>query len=238
MVAAYQWLCAKPGFRPVSARDLRPRRRHQIRRAASSGFWPSYSACRRSYVRIPREPWGCAAKPETLRLRADPTVGIAVGLSDVVAPGSTNWPTLDRCRQGRQLVIENEITFLSVPSSGHVGVVLWGKGFEVDRAGSMPWLADVEVRYWGDLDTHGFAILDQLRAWLPQTRSLLMERDTLLAHRDRWVHRGRRQPRHDCHRLSPEEQGALRATWSPTGSVLHVRLEQERIDWGWVTQRL
>ena len=39
----------------------------------------------------------------------------------------------------------------------------------------------------GDIDTHGFAILDRLRAWLPQTRSVLMDRDTLLAHRDRWV---------------------------------------------------
>ena len=66
------------------------------------------------------------------------------------------------------------------------GVVIWGKGFEVDRVGRLPWLADVEVVYWGDIDTHGFAILDRLRAWLPQTRSVLMDRETLLAHRDRW----------------------------------------------------
>jgi len=42
------------------------------------------------------------------------------------------------------------------------------------------------VHYWGDLDTHGFAILNQLRAWLPQTRSFLMDRQTLVEHRDRW----------------------------------------------------
>ena len=41
--------------------------------------------------------------------------------------------------------------------------------------------------YWGDIDTHGFAILDRLRAWLPRARSVLMDRETLLAHRDRWV---------------------------------------------------
>jgi hypothetical protein len=43
------------------------------------------------------------------------------------------------------------------------------------------------VVYWGDLDTHGFAILNQLCAWLPQTRSLLTDRDTPMAHRIRWV---------------------------------------------------
>jgi hypothetical protein len=48
--------------------------------------------------------------------------------------------------------------------------VLWGKGFEVDRAGSLPWLASADVIDWGDLDTHGFAILSRLRAWLPQIR--------------------------------------------------------------------
>lgn len=41
------------------------------------------------------------------------------------------------------------------------------------------------VHYWGDLDTHGSAILDRLRAWLPQTRSFLMDRETLLDHRER-----------------------------------------------------
>ena len=64
--------------------------------------------------------------------------------------------------------------------------MLWGKGFEVNRAGSLPWLQDADVHFWGDLDTHGLAILNQLRAWLPRTRSFLMDRDTLLAHRERW----------------------------------------------------
>jgi hypothetical protein len=44
---------------------------------------------------------------------------------------------------------------------------------------------EVDVHYWGDLDTHGFAILHSLRAWLPQTQSFLMDRQTLAEHRDR-----------------------------------------------------
>ena len=69
-------------------------------------------------------------------------------------------------------MIENEITYLSVDVPDD-GVVLWGKGFEGDRIGRLPWLANVPVLYWGDLDTHGFAILDRMRAWLPQTESVL-----------------------------------------------------------------
>lgn len=54
------------------------------------------------------------------------------------------------------------------------------------HVGRFPWLSGAEIVYWGDIDTHGFAILDRLRAWLPATRSVLMDRDTLLTHRERW----------------------------------------------------
>lgn len=84
------------------------------------------------------------------------------------------------------LIIENEVTYLSVDVPDH-GVVLWGKGFDVDKVGRLPWLTDIAVDYWSDLDTHGFAILDRLHAWLPQRRSVLMDRETLMAHRGRWV---------------------------------------------------
>lgn len=90
------------------------------------------------------------------------------------------------------VVIENEVSYLSaeVPDGG---IVFWGKGFEVDNVGRLPWLGGVDVVYWGDIDTHGFAILDRLRAWLPATRSVLMDRVTLLQHRDRWVGRTARR---------------------------------------------
>jgi hypothetical protein len=65
--------------------------------------------------------------------------------------------------------------------------VTWGAGYYAGRLGRVPWIRDApQVTYAGDLDTHGFAILNTLRASVPQTRSLLMDRETLLAHRDRW----------------------------------------------------
>jgi len=176
---------------------------------------------------------GLRAKPETMRLRVDPTLGVFAGLSDVTAR-VVELAVLDLAVKSA-LIVENEITFLSVPVPT-MGVVLWGKGFEVDRAGSMPWLAGSEVVYWGDLDTHGFAILNQLRAWLPQSRSLLMDRETLLAHRNRWVTEAApTSARLD--RLTDDEQALYRDLVSDRFGE-RVRLEQERIDWTWAVERL
>ena len=102
--------------------------------------------------------------------------------------------------------------------------------------GRLPWLTDVPIDYWGDLDTHGFAILNRLRAFLPQTRSLLMDADTLLSHRDRWVVEQR--PTHtSLSRLTQEEvevyRGLVEDRWGA-----RLRLEQERIDWSWALDHL
>jgi hypothetical protein len=176
---------------------------------------------------------GLCTKPETVRIRPDSALGLNAGLSDLTV--RVDELAMLALVAKSALVIENEITFLSVPVPPG-GVVLWGKGFEVDRVGSMPWLAHADVVYWGDLDTHGFAILNRLRAWLPQTRSLLMDRETLVTHRDRWVTEASptaaRLPR-----LSSEEQSLYEdLVTDRLGERL--RLEQERLAWDWVVERL
>ena len=176
---------------------------------------------------------GLGTKPETLRLRVDPSLDLAAGLSDLTARAN-ELATL-KIAAKFAVIVENEITFLSVPVPTE-GLVLWGKGFEVDRAGSMPWLAGADIVYWGDLDTHGFAILDQLRAWLPQTRSMLMDRDTLLAHRDRWVAEASPTAAR-LNRLTVDEE-ALYHDLITDRLGRRIRLEQERIDWAWVAERL
>lgn len=176
---------------------------------------------------------GLRGKPETVRLRIDASLGVFGGLTDLTARVDelAALPILARTA----VVVENEISFLSVPVPPG-GVVLWGRGFEVDRTGSLPWLQGVDLHYWGDLDTHGFAILHRLRAWLPQTRSFLMDRDTLLQHRERWG-RETKPTNARLTRLSDAEDALytdlVGARWGDG-----VRLEQERIDWAWVTARL
>ncbi len=176
---------------------------------------------------------GLSSKPSLVRLRPAPSLGFPAELTELAV----------RCEELAQLsvkprvavVIENEISYLSIDVPDD-GVVIWGKGFDVDNVGRLPWLADTDVLYWGDIDTHGFAILDRLRAWLPRARSVLMDRDTLLAHRDRWVTEDR--PANSAlTRLTPDEQD-LYSDLVGDGLGERVRLEQERIDWRWVEQRL
>lgn len=177
---------------------------------------------------------GLRAKPLSLRLRFDPA---ALRLPAALSEGTFRVEELAAlpATLRRAVVVENETTYLTVPVPAG-GVVVWGKGFEVGRAGAVPWLRDAEVRYWGDLDTHGFAILHQLRAWLPQVRSVLMDRATLLAHRDRWV----REPAPTSARLDrlSTEEADLYADLVSDRLGPAVRLEQERVDWAWASERL
>lgn len=124
------------------------------------------------------------------------------------------------------LIIENQITYLSVPVPNDC-IVIWGRGLDVSRLGALNWLGD--VIYWGDLDTAGFGILNQLRSHVPQVRSALMDVPALLESRERWG----KQP--DTHPsalplLTDTEREAYDALVTNTFDT-NVRLEQERIDW-------
>jgi len=83
-------------------------------------------------------------------------------------------------------VVENEITYLAFP---HVpnALVIFGSGFGLASLRPHPWLAGKEIVYWGDIDTHGFDILNRLRSRFDSVRSILMDEATLLAHRGQWV---------------------------------------------------
>lgn len=170
---------------------------------------------------------GLAVKPELVRLRGWGSLSeVTLRLAEL-AQLNVDPVTV--------LIVENEITFLSVPLPKQ-GLVIWGRGFDVGRLGGLPWLRSARVHYWGDLDTHGFAILNQVRAAVPAAGSVLMDRATLLAHRDRWV----TEPvptSARLERLDAREREVYEALVSDElGS--QVRLEQERIDWEWVVPRL
>jgi hypothetical protein len=123
-------------------------------------------------------------------------------------------------------VIENEITYLAFPPVTDA-VALFGGGYAVPAIESLGWLAGRRVSYWGDIDTHGFAILDRLRRHVPHARSLLMDRATLLAHESQWV----REPKPTVARLDnlhPDEADLYHALVEDSLGT-SVRLEQERI---------
>ena len=136
----------------------------------------------------------------------------------------------------RIFITENEVNFLAFPVVADA-MVIFGGGFGgLDRLRNITWLAKCSVHYWGDIDTHGFAMLDQLRSYLPYVQSLLMDEATLMHHQDHWGHEAQAQQR-DLPRLTADERAlydALRDNRLRAG----LRLEQERIGFGWVEQSL
>ncbi len=133
----------------------------------------------------------------------------------------------------RVFITENEVNFLAFPPVAG-GLALFGAGYGFDGLAPAAWLQSCEMHYWGDIDTHGFAILDQLRERFPDVRALLMDHATLLAHESLWVTEPQPTQR-DLSRLhGPERRLYDDLRWCRLRDT-PIRLEQERIGYAWVS---
>jgi hypothetical protein len=128
----------------------------------------------------------------------------------------------------RVFLVENEVTCLAFPFVPR-SLLIFGGGYAVSRAAGLHWLRDVPLYYWGDIDTHGFRILDLLRSRLPDVRSMLMDRATLLAHDAHWDREPSPVNVHLEH-LTPDEAALYRELVEDVYGPA-VRLEQERVSY-------
>jgi hypothetical protein len=132
-------------------------------------------------------------------------------------------------------ITENEVNYLAFPARTRAAVIMGG-GYGFSQLAGTAWLRGPRLRYWGDLDTHGFAILDQFRSVFPEAESFLMDRATLLGHRELWTTEP--APTHaELGRLSPEEASLYDDLRSDRLSA-SLRLEQERLRFSWVEAAL
>jgi hypothetical protein len=149
-------------------------------------------------------------------LRTDELAGLNVGAATV-------------------FVVENEVTYLALPRI-HRAVAVFGGGFASAGLTGIPWLREREIVYWGDIDTYGFDILSRLRSSLPQVRSILMDRETLLFHRAHWSIENSPTRRPLAH-LSDTEEALYQDLISDVYGI-GVRLEQERVRFSKVQEAL
>lgn len=125
------------------------------------------------------------------------------------------------------LVLENKTSFLTAPTAPG-RLLLWGAGYGAgELLATLPWRDRVGIRYWGDVDTHGFAILDHVRRVAPHTISVLMDADTLIAHRPYWGTES--TPRKDPLYALTDAEATLYEALCADGYGPAVRLEQEYI---------
>ncbi|MEX2480800.1 MAG: DUF3322 domain-containing protein [Gammaproteobacteria bacterium] len=132
-------------------------------------------------------------------------------------------------------ITENETNFLAFPAAP-AAIVIFGAGYGWSALGRAAWLMRCPTHYWGDIDTHGFAILDGLRAHFPHVFSFLMDRDTLLAHEDHWGEESA-PIKHDLPRLTALER-ALFDDLRENRIRERLRLEQEKIGFQRVVSRV
>lgn len=104
----------------------------------------------------------------------------------------------------------------------------YGKRVE-ELVASFP-LGKAQCIYWGDIDTHGFAILNRARTYIPSLKTVLMDESTLMSHRDLWVEEKDQHLSIELPLLTSREQQLYQSLRS-NALGQHVRLEQERIRW-------
>ena len=181
--------------------------------------------------------FGFLDKPVRIRFRlldpALPSLPGCEGLPDITLDAASFAALALPAR--RVFITENETNFLAFPEVADA-IVVFGAGYGWEALARAAWLHRCPLHYWGDIDTHGFAILDQLRGHFPHAASFLMDKETLLAHRSHWGE----EPdpaRHDLSRLTRGEA----AVYDDLRFDRHqprLRLEQERVGFGWLCNRL
>ena len=183
--------------------------------------------------------YGFQDKPLRIRLKLlDPTLVLMPGVGDTdITVTQAVFEKLGSPLSAvyRVFITENEINFLAFPPVAN-SLVIFGAGYGFEVLAQAQWLHQRHIYYWGDIDTHGFAILDQLRAHFPHVESLLMDQATLLAHADHWGEEPQPVLR-DLPRLTADE-GEVYNTLRDNRICPHLRLEQERIGFGWVQRAL
>ena len=172
---------------------------------------------------------GLKAPPQLMRMRIlDPNMRSATGgLCDISMP----WEEAAAMaiEPACVFIVENlqsGLAFSDLPGS----VVIMGLGYNVELLRQLPWLHKARCMYWGDIDTHGFAILSRARKFAPHLESILMDESALFDRKRLWVREEKQYVSMELPLLSQDEQRLYNALKSNIWGH-NVRLEQERICW-------
>lgn len=181
---------------------------------------------------------GLLSPPRLLRFRLlDPELRAQLGgVSDMTAPISEIAAL--KLPVNQVFIVENLQTGLALPDLSST-VAFMGLGYAVDIFASIPWLKKPLCYYWGDIDTHGFAILNRVRQYLPHAQSFLMDQDTLRACSELVGYEDKQHSANEFANLTIDERALYQLLKFPSESRFYgARLEQERIPWEYVEKAL
>lgn len=160
------------------------------------------------------------------------------GLTDLVITEEEFCGLLIPCE--KVFIFENKtnfsnlMNFLTLPQIENT-IGIFGSGFSVSKLKNALWLADKEIFYWGDIDTHGLKILSQIRGYFSKTKSIMMDFETLITFKDDW---DRGEPIHESSlpNLNSDEQELFQ--FVRADNLNTIRLEQEKISQEYVLKQI
>ena len=140
----------------------------------------------------------------------------------------------------RVLIFENKtnfsnlMNFLTLPQLEN-SIGIFGSGYKISDLKNATWLAEKEIFYWGDIDTHGMQILSQMKGYFPQTKSILMDFETLNNFKADWD-RGESIKVADLPNLNSDERELFE--FVKADNISTIRLEQEKISQEYVIKKI
>lgn len=78
-------------------------------------------------------------------------------------------------REETVFITENLINFLAFPKLKN-SILILGGGYASSNLKYLKNISEKKIYYWGDMDSHGFQILSNLRFFFPQTQSIFMDK--------------------------------------------------------------
>jgi hypothetical protein len=128
----------------------------------------------------------------------------------------------------------NLMNFLTLPHFEN-SIGIFGSGYKISDLKKASWLAEKEIYYWGDIDTHGMQILSQMRGYFPNTKSIMMDFETLNTFKEDWG-RGASIKATELPNLNTEERELFE--FIKADNINTIRLEQEKISQEYVLKKL
>jgi hypothetical protein len=160
------------------------------------------------------------------------------GLTDVVITQDEFCNLQIPCK--KVFILENKtnfsnlMNFLTLPQMENT-IGIFGSGFMVANLKNAWWLAEKEIYYWGDIDTHGLQILSQIRGYFPNTKSIMMDFETLNTFKDDWSN-GEPTAVTSLSNLTADEQKLF--LFVKGKGIEPIRLEQEKISHEYVLRQI
>ncbi len=121
-------------------------------------------------------------------------------------------------------LVENETNLYLLPER-RGALVLFSKGHAVTQLSNIPFLERAKLIYWGDLDEHGFIMLNNFRKIYRHAKSMFMDKQTVEQHRNQMLKQPERYKTEALEFLSDLEMEAFKILKQSNG-----RIEQEQLN--------